>query len=110
MTVSKVKSTALALTQLFLTLLLVAFLYTLCLPICREPDGSLNAFLMAVLVGIPFGVRHMVLLLPPAGYDIGGSVGMIALDFILGGIIGFFALCILIVKQLAAVFAAVAGC
>jgi hypothetical protein len=35
---------------------------------------------------------------------------MIALDFILGGIIGFFALCILIVKQLAAVFAAVAGC
>jgi hypothetical protein len=99
-----------ALLHLLLSLFLAYTLYCLFRPICREPDGSLNAFLMAVLVGIPFGIRHMVLLLPPAGYDIGGSVGMIALDFILGGIIGLFALCILIVKQLAAVFAAVAGC
>jgi hypothetical protein len=107
---TKWKTAALALGRLTATVALTLLIYTLCLPICREPDGSLNAFLMAVLVGIPFGIRHMVLLLPPAGYDIGGSVGMIALDFILGGIIGFFALCILIVKQLAAVFAAVAGC
>lgn len=105
----KLKAAALALGRLAATLAMTLLLYILFHPICREPDGSLNTFLMAVLVGIPFGIRHMILLLPPASYDIGGSVGVIALDFILGGILGLFALCILIVKQIAAVFAAVAG-
>ena len=98
-----------ALLKLALTLLLTWFLYILFCPICREPDGSLNTFLMAVLIGIPFGIRHMVILLPPESYGISGGIGVIALDFIIGGIIGFFALCVLFVKRVAAVFAAVLG-
>ena len=109
MTASKPKSIALALVQLALTTGLAYFLYCLFLPICREPDGSLNTFLMAVLVGIPFGIRHMVIVLPPASYDISSSLGVIALDFIVGGLIGFGALCILLVKRVAAVFAAIIG-
>ena len=83
----------------------VWFLYILFCPICREPDVSLNTFLMAVLIGIPFGIRHMVIILPPESYGISGGIGVIALDFI----IGFFALCVLFVKRVAAVFAAVLG-
>ena len=79
------------------------------LPICREPDGSLNTFLLAILIGIPFGIRHMVIILPPESYGISGGIGVIALDFIIGGIIGFFALCVLFIKRIAAVFAAVFG-
>ena len=35
-----------------------------------------------------FGIRRMFVWLVPHGYDIAGTVGIIALNFILGGIIG----------------------
>ena len=106
---TKWKALVLALGQLAAIVCLTLFLGNLFLPICRESDGSLNTFLMAVLVGIPFGIRHMVIVLPPASYDISSSLGVIALDFIVGGLIGFGALCILLIKRVAAVFAAIIG-
>ena len=109
MTATKAKNTILALLRLGLTLALVYIFYHFFLPICKEPDGSLNTFLLAVLIGIPFGIRHMVIILPPERYGISGGIGVIALDFIIGGIIGFFALCVLFIKRIAAVFAAVFG-
>lgn len=51
-------------------------------------DGVSNYVLLAVLVGFPFGIGKMFVLLPPASYGIGGGVGVLALDLIVGGLIG----------------------
>ena len=51
-------------------------------------DGQTNCFYVWLCCGIPFGIRRMFVWLVPHGYDIAGTVGIIALNFILGGIIG----------------------
>ena len=51
-------------------------------------DGVTNYFYVWLCCGIPFGIRRMFVWLVPHGYDIAGTVGIIALNFILGGIIG----------------------
>lgn len=55
-------------------------------------DGSCNYLLLWIMVGLPFGFRRMSLWLVPHGYGISGTVGVIALDAIIGGLIGGFAL------------------
>ena len=45
-------------------------------------------FLMWICVGLPFGIRRMCLWLVPSGYGISGSVGIFALNLIIGGLIG----------------------
>lgn len=64
--------------------------------VCRyimTVDGSgLNIVWYCIAVGFPFGLRKMcVLLLPPCGGSI-QSISILAVDFIAGGIIGFFVL------------------
>lgn len=51
-------------------------------------DGQTNYFYVWLCCGIPFGIRRMFVWLVPHGYDIAGTVGIVALNFILGGIIG----------------------
>lgn len=75
------------------SVLLLAALFR---PVCMD-GGDCNYFLLSLLVGIPFGIGRMVLILPPASYDIGGSLGVLALDCLVGGALG----CIAIVYQLA---------
>ena len=50
-------------------------------------DGQVDYFLAWVLIGFPFGVRKMMLLLVPSRFGLAGTVGVFALDVILGGII-----------------------
>lgn len=54
----------------------------------RHGDGSIDYLWMAVLCGIPWGIQRMRLWLIPHNYDIGGTVGIWALNIIVGGIIG----------------------
>ena len=51
---------------------------------------QLDMFLMWIFVGFPYGVRRMCLFLIPSGYGISGSIGVLALNAIIGGIIGGF--------------------
>lgn len=51
-------------------------------------NGETNYFYVWLCCGIPFGIRRMFVWLVPHGYEIGGTVGIVALNFILGGIIG----------------------
>ena len=51
-------------------------------------DGQTNYFYVWLCCGIPFGIRRMFVWLIPHGYDIAGTVGIVSLNFILGGIIG----------------------
>lgn len=55
-------------------------------------DNQLNILLMWICIGVPFGIRRMFLWLVPHKYDLAGTVGVVALDVLLGGIIGGFAL------------------
>ena len=51
-------------------------------------NGETNYFYIWLCCGIPFGIRRMFVWLVPHGYDLGGTLGIVALNFVLGGIIG----------------------
>ncbi len=55
-------------------------------------NGNTEYFYVWLCCGIPFGIRRMFVWLVPHGYDLGSTVGIIALNFIVGGIIGIFIL------------------
>ncbi len=54
--------------------------------------GVCDYFLMWLCIGLPFGIRRMCLWLVPFGYSISGTVGIFALNIIIGGLIGGLAL------------------
>ena len=60
-------------------------------------DGQINYLLMWICVGVPFGIHRMFLWLVPHRFDLAGTVGVVALNVILGGVIGGFALIALII-------------
>lgn len=62
-------------------------LTTLFHPLCVD-NGDCDYVKLWMLTGIPFGVHRMYFWLIPRGFDIGGTVGMFVLNFLVGGIIG----------------------
>ena len=59
----------------------------ICYPISKRPDGF-NYHIFWIIAGIPFGIRFMFLKLFPKGYGISGTVGIFALNVMIGGLIG----------------------
>ncbi|MBP5175382.1 MAG: hypothetical protein ILP07_05670 [Treponema sp.] len=59
----------------------------ICIPICRKAEG-IDWFFFWILAGFPFGIRRMFLWLIPKGYGISGTVGVFAVNVVLGGLIG----------------------
>lgn len=55
-------------------------------------DEKVDYFLVCLFCGIPFGIRRMFLWLIPTGHDIAFTLGLIAVDLIVGGLIGIVAL------------------
>ena len=49
--------------------------------------GTPNYFLIWLACGVPFGIGKMFTLIP-IGFGISGTVGVVALDIVLGGLIG----------------------
>ena len=50
-------------------------------------NGARDYFLIWLACGVPFGIGKMFTLIP-IGFDIAGTVGIVALNVILGGLIG----------------------
>ena len=73
--------------EVLLPLLAALFLALLFKPVYMQ-DGCCYFFLMWLLVGCPFGIRRMNLWLFPRGFGISGTVGVFALNIIVGGLIG----------------------
>ena len=52
-------------------------------------NGELDYVWLWILCGLPFGLHRMCLWIVPGGGDLGGSIALFALNFIIGGVIGF---------------------
>ena len=50
------------------------------------------AAISVALAGIPFGVHRMFVWVIPKSFDLGGTVGMLVFNLLVGGVIGGFAL------------------
>lgn len=51
-------------------------------------DGVTDYYMVWLVCGIPFGIWRLRLWLIPRNFDIGGTVGVWAVNFIIGGLIG----------------------
>jgi len=56
-------------------------------PLCVE-NGTYDYLKLWMLAGIPFGVRRMFVWVIPKGFDLGGTVGMLVFNLLVGGVIG----------------------
>lgn len=83
---------------------LLRFFISVFLPICiaalaaflfksvYETSEGINFLLMWICIGLPFGIHRMCVWLVPTKFDLAGTVGIIFLNVLVGGIIGGFAL------------------
>ena len=90
-TVNTIKRIGIFLRKVILPLALAALLLLLFRPVYRAND-TINYLLLWICVGIPFGIHRMFLWLVPHKFDLAGTVGVFALNVIVGGLIGGFAL------------------
>ena len=74
-------------TKTVLPILGIALWLAICYPVCNRPEGF-NLFLFWIMAGFPFGIRFMCLKLIPRSYGISGTVGVFALNAVIGGLIG----------------------
>lgn len=58
-----------------------------CYSVCDKAEGF-DWFLYWIIAGCPFGIRRMCLWLIPKNFGIGGSIGVLSLNCIIGGLIG----------------------
>lgn len=66
----------------------VAWIFCMILaPVCTE-NGVCDWRKLLLFAGIPFGIHKMFFLLVPSGFDIGGSVGVVVFNLLIGGVIG----------------------
>lgn len=77
--------------KVVLPLMVAALLLLLFRPVYMK-DGAVNYLLAWICIGFPFGIRRMFLWLVPHRFDLAGTVGVVVLNVIVGGIIGGFAL------------------
>lgn len=78
--------------------LLAGWLF-LCYPVCDKPEGF-DYFLYWIMAGCPYGIRRMCMFLIPRNFGIAGSMGILALNCIIGGLIGG----IMVVIRIAQIF------
>ena len=57
-----------------------------CYPICDKVEGF-DFFLFWILVGFPFGIRKVCMVLIPRHFGVAGSMGVLALNAVVGGLI-----------------------
>jgi len=68
--------------------MLILFVWMImCYPVCVKAEGF-DYFLYWIIVGFPYGIRKMCMFLVPKNFGISGSIGIVALNCIIGGLIG----------------------
>ena len=87
--------------EIFIPLIAIVVMLCFAYPICNKAEG-IDYFLLWLIVGFPFGIRRMMIWIIPHNYGISGSIGIIGLDCIIGGIIGGFVVIFMIGRSIAA--------
>ena len=82
--------------KVILPLAFVAVWLNMCYWICLGENGA-NWFQFWIMSGFPFGIQKMLVLLIPRNFGIAGSIGVLALDAVIGGMIGVIVLAIKII-------------
>ena len=76
-----------ALFKIIIPLCVLVLWMITCYPVCNKADGF-DYFLYWILVGCPYGIRKMCMFLVPKNFGIAGSMGILALNCVVGGLIG----------------------
>ena len=79
-----------------------------CYPVCNKAEGF-DFFLFWILAGFPFGIRKMCMVLIPKNFGIAGSMGVLALNAVVGGLIGGVVLIIKVVGMAVELVKIIAG-
>lgn len=66
---------------------IVALLILAFYPVCTK-NGTCDYFMLWILVGWPFGIGKMFIWIMPKNFGLAGSLGVVALNLIIGGLIG----------------------
>ena len=74
-------------TKFVLPVFLAWLLFAMFKPVFTN-DGVTDYFKVWLACGVPFGIWRLRVWLIPRGFDIGGTVGVWALNIIIGGLIG----------------------
>ena len=88
--------------KIILPVFLIALWMITCYPVCNKAEGF-DYFLYWIMVGCPYGIRKMCMILIPRNFGIAGSMGVLALNCIVGGLIGGIVLIIRVIKFVQAV-------
>lgn len=67
--------------------LVIVVLFAVLRPLCIQ-DGKCNYLLLLLLRGIPFGIGKMCVWMVPRGFDLGGTLAVWIMNFLIGGLIG----------------------
>ena len=73
--------------KVILPVCLAGLLFAMFKPVFTN-DGATDYFKVWLACGVPFGIWRLRVWLIPRGFDLGGTVGVWALNVIIGGLIG----------------------
>ena len=82
--------------KIIVPVLILGLWMLMCYPVCQQENGF-DYFLFWIMVGFPYGIRKMCMFLVPKNFGIAGSIGVLALDAVIGGMIGVIVLAIKII-------------
>ena len=89
-------------------LMIIAVWMITCYYVCRTGEGFMY-FEYWILCGFPFGLRKMFMLLIPRNFGIARGIGVLALNVIIGGIIGGFVIVSTVIKSIFEIITSIFG-
>ncbi len=89
-------------------LMIIAVWMITCYYVCRNDEGFMY-FEYWILCGFPFGLRKMFMLLIPRNFGIAGGIGVLALNVIIGGLIGGFVIISAVIKSISEILITIFG-
>ena len=94
--------------RIIIPMMILAVWMIMCYPVCAKADGF-DYFLYWIMVGCPYGIRKMSMFLVPKNFGIAGSIGILALDCIIGGLIGGMIVMIRIINTVMEIIKLISG-
>lgn len=85
--------------KIIVPVLILVLWILMCYPVCQQ-ENEFDYFLFWIMVGFPYGIRKMCMFFIPKNFGIAGSIGVLAFNGVIGGLIGG----IIVIARMIAVF------